>query len=196
MNAKEIKFLELFEEFSKIDINLDKIAIGKMLKKFMDLDLNLAVNVWEFLASSKEAKLASDEKLAELVGFEFLNLFFVKNNARTIKAIVDIASVRRAVYQYSKNAGSEKALVILVDFLASNKIAQAEEVLKVLVKNTRIHYGKTLKTVLEKVFIELLKKNPAKIEMNKKLAELSLTYIAKIKTEEKAMLEQRIKEIR
>ena len=52
-----------------------------------------------------------------------------------------------------------------------------------------------MKRVLEQVFVELLKKNPAKIEMSKKLSTLLLTYIRNIKTDERAMLEQRIREI-
>jgi len=196
MNAKEIKFLELFEEFAKIDIVTDKLALGKILKKFMDIDYTTAINVWEFLSASKESKLANDEKLAETVGFELLNFFHTKQPSKCIKTIVEIASIRRAVYQYAKNAGQEKSLNILVDFLIAGKVAVGDEIFKALHKNTRIHYGQTMKRILERVFIELLKKNPAKIEMNKKLADLFLIYIAKVKTEERAMLEQRIKETR
>jgi len=196
MNAKEVKFLELFEEFSKIDILENKLALSKSLKSFMTLDYNLAVNVWEFLACAKEHRLAKEEKFAELVGFEFLNLFSANNATKTAKVLADVPSVRRAVYQYSKNAGQEKSLQVLVDYLVAGKVLVADEIFKVLAKNQRIHYGQAMKRVLERVFIELLKKNPSKIEMNKKLADLFLVYIAKVKTEEKAMLEQRIKETR
>jgi len=196
MTAKEIKFLELFEEFSKLDLVADKLVVSITLKSFLALDFNMAINVWEFLSATKEDRLAKDDNLAEVVGFEIFNLYFASNSARTIKAIVDSSSIRRAVYQYSKNAGLEKSLQILVDFLLAGKVAIADEIFKVLCKNTRIHYGQAMKRILERVFIELLKKNPNKIEMNKKLADLFLVYIAKIKTEERAMLEQRIKETR
>ena len=75
------------------------------------------------------------------------------------------------------------------------KTAPAEEFFKCLVKNERIAYGPFMKTLLERVFIELMKKNPAKkMEMPRKLGTLLLAYIAKIKTDEKAMLEQRVRE--
>jgi len=196
MNAKELKFLELFEELVKIDIAADKLALNKTLKKLMDFDYAMAVNAWEFFAAAKEERLGADEKFAEVVGFEILNFFHTRAGQKCAKAVADSAGIRRAVYQYSSRAGEEKALAILVDLLAANKVLIADELLKALSKNTRIHFGQTMKRILERVFIELLKKNPSKIEMNKKLAELFLTYIKKIKTEEKAMLEQRVKETR
>ena len=196
MNAKELKFLELFENLVKIDLVTDKLTLNKLLKNLIDFDFSMAINAWEYFANAKENRLIKEEKFAEVVGFEILNFYHTKQSTKTAKAVAETPGVRRAVYQYSKHAGEEKALAILVDLLVANKVAIADEILKVLVKNTRIHFGQTLKRILERVFIELLKKNPNKIEMHKKLAELFLVYIKKVKTEEKAMLEQRIKETR
>ena len=196
MTAKELKFLELFEDFVKIDIIADKLNFSKMLKQFMDFDYALSVNLWEYLSLAKEPQLINDCKYAAVVGFEILNLIYAKGDAKCLKIIADVAAIRRAVYQYTAKAGEEKALVIIVDLLINNKLIVAEEVFKCLAKNTRIHYGQTMKRILERVFIELLKKNPTKIILNKKLADLFVIYIKKIKTEERAMLEQRIKETR
>jgi len=196
MNSKEIKFLELFEEFSKIDIISDKLSLSKVLKKFMDFDYAMAVNVWEYLATSKEERLIADVKFASVIGFDFLNQFYTRAGAKCIKIISDNPSIRRAVYQHAKEAGDEKALQIMVDLIVAGKLPVANEFFKCVAKNPRIHYGQTIKAILEKVFIELLKKNPSKIVMSQKVADLFLEYIYKIKTEEKAMLEQRIKETR
>ena len=76
-----------------------------------------------------------------------------------------------------------------------NKTDVAEEYFKCLVKNERIAYGPFMKEVLERLFIEILKKNPAKrVEMSRKLSSLMTTYIGKIKTDERSMLAQRVKE--
>ncbi|MCL2847358.1 MAG: hypothetical protein FWE13_01230 [Firmicutes bacterium] len=196
MNSKEIKFLELFEEFSKIDIVNDKSSFSKSLKKFLDFDYALAVDLWEYLSNSKEEKLIKDEKFATAIGFDFFNQFYAKASIKCIKTINDNASIRRSVYQHAKEANDEKALQIIVDLIVAGKLPQADEIFKGLTKNTRIHYGQAIKKILEKVFIELLKKNPNKVVMSQKQADLFLNYIGKIKTEEKAMLEQRIKETR
>ena len=196
MNAKELKFLELFEEFLQIDIITDKIALSKSLKKLMDFDYIMAQNVWEYLSSTKEDKLIKDASYASVIGYEFLNLFYAKAAQKCVKSIVDVAAIRRSVFQYNAKASDEKALQILVDLLIANKLPTSDEIFKSLAKNPHIHYGQSIKRILERVFIELLKKNPTKIIMSAKLADLFLTYIRKIKTEEKAMLEQRIKETR
>jgi len=194
MTAKELKFLEMFEEFSRLDIVNDKLSTTKLLKKLLDFDYQMAVNLWEYVSNSKENKLASDENYSIAVGYEFFNLFYAKASIKCVKTILDVSSIRRSVYQYSRYAGDENALQIIVDLIAAIKLPAADEILKCLIKNTRIHYGQTLKRILEKVFIELLKKNPNKIELSKKTADLYLSYINKIKTEEKAMLIQRINE--
>ena len=196
MDAKELKFLEMFESFLKIDIENDKITFAKTIRNFLDLDYGKAVDLWEYLASVREDKLIKDEKFAETVGFDMFNQFYARAGIKCVKSLTITAAIRRAVYQHSKHAGLENSLKILIEFLTTNKLDQAEEVFKCLLKNGRIHYGQTMKRILETVFVELLKKNPAKIEMNRKLADLLLIYIWKIKTDERAMLEQRIKEIR
>ena len=196
MNAKELKFLELFEQFVRIDIAADKLALGKFMTKFMNLDYQMAINVWEYLATVRESKLASDEKLADILGFELFNQFYTVAAVKCAKAIAEVGAIRRAVYQYTKRAGEENALTILVESSVTNKLDATEEMLKCLVKNPRIHYGQTLKRALERINVELLKKNAGKATLPKKLADLFLVYVGKIKTDEKAMLVQRIKERR
>ncbi|MCL2061294.1 MAG: hypothetical protein FWH03_01535 [Firmicutes bacterium] len=194
MNAKTFKFYELFEGFVKLDAAADKMGLSKAFRNFMELDYALASDVWDYAILTREERLVKDERLAEVFGFEVLNQFYAFSSQKCIKSICDTPAIRRAIYQYSKNAGTESALKIFTDLLVTNKLVPAEEVLKCLAKNERIHYGKTLEIVLKRVFIELLSKNPAKISMSKKLYELLLVYVRKIKTDERAVLEQRIKE--
>ena len=53
-----------------------------------------------------------------------------------------------------------------------------------------------MKTLVEKLFVEILKKNNnTRIAVPKKVSALLLSHIAKIKTDERALLEQRLKEI-
>jgi len=168
----------------------------KLIKQFMDLDYAMASNVWDYLATVYEDKMTRDEKISKVLGGEFFKLFFERAELKCIKLLIDESAIRRAVYQYCGHASENKQTGIVIELLVGAKVLKAEEIFKCLVKNEKIHYGKTLRTILEKMFISLLKKNPQKLILNKKVAELLLTYIRKIKTEEKAMLEQRIKEIK
>jgi len=195
MNPKDLRFYELFEAFFKTDFTADRLGLQKSFKRFLDLDYQIAVDVWDYLCTTRENELTKDERLANILGFDLLNVFYTRAGQKCVKAINTIPTIRRAVYQYTKHGATETAQNILVELLVANKIIPAEELLRCLHKNTRIHYGKTIQQILERVFIELLKKNPAKIEMPRKLSDLFLSFIRRIKTDEKAMLEQRIKEI-
>ena len=194
MTPKQLKFLSVFEELSKSD-PLDGATLEKHITSLINLDFALAIDVWDYLATTREDKLIKNEAAAITLGSDVLELFYKKAAPKTVKALSDVASVRRAVYQYSPDAGKNTAFAVLVDLLAANKVDAADDIFKCLVKNERIQYGPVMKTVLERLFIELLKKNPSKrLEMPRKLSSCLIVYVSKIKTDERAMLEQRIRE--
>ena len=194
MNPKQLKYLTLFEQMGKNE-PVSEESVKKYFPAFINLDYALAVDVWDYLSTTREAEISAKPEQAKLLGDSALDLFYKKVAQKAVKAIADLPAVRRAVYQYSPAAGSGTAFGILVDLLSANKTDQAEEIFKCLIKNERIQYGPVLKSVLERLFIEILKKNPSKkLEMSRKLATLLLSYVSKIKTDERAMLEQRIRE--
>ncbi len=195
MNAKTLKYMQLFENFVKTDFLIDKKTLQKSMKGFLDLDYALAVEVWDYLVTTRESQLINDKKLASVLGELMFGVFYERAATKCVKAVCDAPSIRRAVYQHSPEAGKNDNFNVLVDLLAGGKTDAADEILKCLIKNERIRFGETMKRVLEQLFVELLKKNPAKIEMSKKLSTLMLAYIKKIKTDERPMLEQRIREI-
>lgn len=174
----------------------DPKTLTKHLKGFMDLDYALATEVWDYLATTFEPKLAADAKMAAAFGQTAFEVFFGRAQTKCIKAVNDLPAVRRAVFQYNPTACTGDAFTMTVDAMAANKTKEAEEIFKCLVKNPHIKYGAIMKSLLERLFIEILKKSASKkIEMSKKLSALLQTYIAKIKTDERSMLEQRVREV-
>ena len=195
MNSKQLKYLTLFEEMSKADVKNEATA-KKYISDFINLDFTLALDVWDYVCSTRENLFVKDENISAVWGVNALKTFYAQNSQKTVKALCDNAVIRRVVYQYCTGATQNEAFGILTDLLLSGKLAPAEEIFKCLVKNERIEYGPFMKNLLERLFIEILKKSSSKkIEMPRKLASLMLTYVGKIKTDEKAMLTQRIKEI-
>ena len=195
MNAKNLKYLQLFETFVQTDFLIDKKGLQNSMKGFLNLDYALAVDTWDYLITTRENSIINDKKLASVLGETIFGIFYEKAPQKCAKAIADVPSIRRAVYQHSPEAGVGNNFNVLLDFLVAGKIDIADEIFKCLIKNERIRFGETMKRLLEQLFIELLKKNPAKIEMSKKLQTLMLTYIRKIRTDERPMLEQRMREI-
>lgn len=194
MNAKQLKFLSLFEDMCKAD-PVAEATVKKFIPSFLNLDYSMALDVWDYLCSAHEDVLGKTPQASNLIGCTVLDLFYKKGAPKTVKGIADMPAVRRMIYQYAPSAGEGTAFAILVDLLSGNKVDAADDIFKCLVRNERIAYGKVMKALLERLFIEILKKNPAKkIEMSRKLSALLLTYVSKIKTDERAMLEQRIRE--
>lgn len=196
MTSKQLKFYQLFGEMCrKTDIATNQTALSGSISALLELDYMLAQDGWEYLATVHESTMSSKKEAGLNIGQIPLNLFYARAQIKCIKTVIDVPTIRRAVYMYNPLCGTGAGFSILTDAIVSSKTAEAEEILKCLVKNATIEYGAILKTVLERVFIELLKKSPTKkIELNKKQITLLLTYISKIKTDERAMLEQRIKE--
>lgn len=196
MNSAQLKFFQMFADFARSDIE-DAKSLEKSVKGFLALDYPRAVDVWEYLTATYEAELADPAK-ALLYGDSIYKIFKSKAASKVSKTIMDVPSVRRAVFQYCPNIGEGDYFNMLVDLLVMNKVAAADEILKCVSKNTNnvMGYGPYMKAVLERLFIEILKRSDTKrIEMSRKLSALLLGYISKIKTDERAMLEQRIREL-
>lgn len=198
MNAKQLKFLKQFASLSRVDAVTDVKGLCDNMKAFIDLDFSLALDVWEYLTIDKEGTLAENVALAEIYADTLYEMFAAKNETRTVKAINELPSVRRAVFQYSPHTHEGAFFEIAVDMTVAGKVKECDEIFKCVVKNESmaIGYGAYMKNLIERVFIEILKKSAnKKVEMSKKMTTLLLSYIAKIKTDERSLLEQRIREI-
>ena len=194
MNAKQFKYLQTFAQYVQDGLT-DEKATKKHLSTLLQLDYALALDTWDYICTACEQEIAASEEKGKLFGSTIFSLFYDKNAQRTVKALLELPQVRKAVFAYSPSANGGLAFSLLIDALVANKTETAEEYFKCLVKNERIAYGPFMKEVLERLFIEILKKNPSKrVEMSRKLSALMMTYIGKIKTDERAMLLQRVKE--
>ncbi|MCL2256569.1 MAG: hypothetical protein FWC11_06985 [Firmicutes bacterium] len=194
MDTKKFKFLQTFESFIQVDFFSDKNILTKHMKSFLSLDYSQAIDVWVYLITTRENDLLKNTRIATMLGDDMFNLFFSNNSQKCLKALSDEIMLKKAVYQYCANSLTGENFKLLVNLIVSTKLEFADEILKCVIKNEKIKYGEAMKKLLEAIFIELLKKNPQKIILNKKQTELLLGYVKKIKTDERAMLEQRIKE--
>lgn len=196
MNSAQLKFLQMFDDFAQVDI-ADKTAVEKQFKLFLNFDFNRAVDLWDYCLATYEERM-SDPTEALFFGEKLYKLFKAKAAPKAQKILLDDPYVRRGIFQYGPNIGDGEYFNLLVDLCVMNKTAQADEILKCAVRNSnnKMTFGAYMKSVIERLFIEILKRSTSKrVEMSRKLSTLLLGYISKIRTEEKAMLEQRIKEL-
>lgn len=186
MNANQIKFYKTLADFFRAEQTAANVK--KYMTALNTLDTNRAAEVWEYLATAYETETVYCDTV--------FRIFYDKSAKNTVKVLTSVPAIRKMVFGLSAHVGDEDMLTIESDLILGNKLADAEEILKCIVRNPNAHFGKYMKKLVERLFIEILKKNGnARIAMSRKTCTLLLTYIAKIKTDERALLEQRIKEI-
>jgi hypothetical protein len=187
MKKATVEFYNNLFELARSD-RAEPAAAAEIFGRLIAYDFGAAAEVWEYLLLSS-ARPDTYKALGENV----FSVFCAANASRANKLIVENDAVRAVLYSASPTAADGHAGAAALYFLSANKIAESEEILRALIKNPDA--GALCKHLTEKLFAALAEKNGGKPAMPKKLAELLLAATAKIKTPERAIIEQRIKEI-
>lgn len=195
MNAKEIKFLQLFETFSKKDYLHNFDALKSSMKAFMDLDFSYGLIIWEYIAVTYESFLGQSKEADMMISDAMFAFLSARAVTKVLKAMQESEILNKTAYQYSSHALTDVRFTHFSDLILSSKFSLADEIIRHLNKNEYISFGEFMKKSFDRIIVELLKKNPAKIEMNKKLKDYLWGAVRKVRTSEKAMLEQRLREI-
>ncbi len=199
MNAATQKFYQKFASLCKKDYLSDKEALPKFFRFCIDHDYAKAVEIWEFFLSEHDALAASDPSAASLLGDKIFAVFAQRSQPKALKLLLESSDIRRAVLTYSPEAMTGLTFDMTAQLLMSSKVEDAEELLKAAHKNTCSRsYGQIMKDLVEKILVEVMKKanvSGKKPDLPKKTAASLLSCIAKIRGGEKALLEQRIKEL-
>lgn len=196
MNAKQIKYYDLMSELFTSDM-LKAATVDKIFGAVLKLDYVYAEDLWEYMLVRFDAKL-KDKAVAELYVDRVFDLFCAAALPRALKTVNERATVQRAVFGFSPTADEGEIFSLPVNLLLANKIDTVDAIFKNLSKNElmSVSFGGYLVKFLDKFFIELMKKNSQhKVELNRKQSTLLMSYAQKVKTDEKAMLVQRIKEV-
>ena len=198
MNTKQLKFYQILKEINTLNVFTDSKRLLDCINKAIVLDYYSAVEIWEFLILDNEDALAKDIPLAFILCDKITEVFEAKANVKYVKTLSENTTVCRAVYQYSPTClGKSGAIVNAAGYLASSKLDISDQILSSAFKNNsnKKTVGEFMKAVVEKLFIELLKKSTdGKVRLARKTSDFLLGYVNKIKTPEKALLIQRLKE--
>lgn len=199
MDSKVLSFFNAFTKFAKEDIESNPDAILTFFKSVIKLDYERFIDCWEYVIT-KNDKLLSREYFDKILTIDTLTMARDKNSLKTTKAIVANPVIAKAIYTDSMYACTDASLELLVGLLITQKLSEADVILKLIQKNTAAKkpFGQFMVEITDKLFFELLKKQgnvSLKVDMPKKLAQLLTAYISKIRGPERALLEQRIREI-
>lgn len=193
MNIKTYKFYKGIFELAETDYYNDPAAVARFFRKTLEFDFDIAAELWDYLITDALNSEVPAEAAAGSLGDNVLAVMIKKNASKTYRCIVEKETVAHALYAMPDMPGPA-AKDALVHFLMGAKLEDADAALKAMQKSA--NYGAAMKELLEKLFEEIKKKtDSAKVTMPKKTAEFLRANIAKIKSKERALVEQRIKEI-
>ncbi|MDR3022013.1 MAG: hypothetical protein LBU60_05015 [Clostridiales bacterium] len=197
MDAKHIKFLQLFSELAKVKVD-DIASMETKLVPIIKLDFCFGLDIWEYLSITNEEAYTKNVAMSEFLGNRVLELFFSFSSQKTIYAVESIDAIAKFVFCYNPHADKGIPLDIVLNALVTNKIDLANFVLSNVQKNNRVSFDNYLKTIVEHcivVHIKKLDKSTKNMPFPKKQANLLLEYIAKVRGPNRALLEQRLKEV-
>lgn len=199
MTAKQLKFYQILKKVNTLNVFTEMDKLLDSMKQVINLDYYAATELWEFLILDNESKLQKDIPLAAVLCDKISQVFETKALTKYVKTLSENPVICRAAYTYSPSCYVRPESVShLVTYLVPAKIDDAAEILSCANKNTsnKATFGEFMKAVVEKLFIELLKKaDDGRVRINRKTAALVQEYINKIKGPEKALLTQRLKEV-
>lgn len=196
MTAKEQKFLSLFADAARQDLPRSGDAFLRAMSGLVRHDFMSAVLAWEYFLSERDIAMNKDKALAGLLTDGVEKIFEAQAASRFVRLLTDSAPVRDAIYRRSATALSRPETAgYAAQMLLSGRDAESEELMKSAMKNPSGGFGPFMSAVVDRLIIELSKKNPSRPSFPKKLAAHVLAFSEKIKGPEKAFIAQRIREL-
>lgn len=198
MDTKKAKYIDAVFNYFSTDLTRDNNAVQTLLDELCSIEVNEAFAMWEYLLIRQEKKLAEEKTMETLITRPLAQL--TEKSNRTPKIVLETPMLLKALYFYNPAPAEGISLDIAIYGLMSGKVSQAEEIFKYLLKNTasKKTYGENMRIIVETLFMELLKKKGGtskKVDLNKKLQTTLVQYVKKISGPERALLEQRIREV-
>lgn len=196
MNAKEQKYLGMLKRIMRLELPAQGKEYIAVMKELAAFDYASAVTLWEFFLTESDSALGRSE-YAELLVDRTEKLMEEMSATKFARSLAESAIIRSGIYRRSATAlRRAETIGYEVQFVLGGKFDESEDVLKNAMKNNGgAYYGKFLAAVVDRMIIELVKKNPAKPSFPKKQATHILEYSEKIKGPEKALIAQRIREL-
>ncbi len=197
MNAKQIKNYEILSEFFASD-TLKQAAVDKYFGAMLKLDYTLAEDLWEYMLIRDDGNLKNPTFAALYVDHVY-SLFAAASEAKAAKTLIDRPVITRAVFRFSPTVKAGDFFAIPVGLLVANKTDLADTILKHVMQNDAMgcSFGAYMIEYLDRCFIEIMKKDAQRrVKLSAKQTALLTSTVQKVKGDERAMLIQRVKEVK
>lgn len=197
MNAKQIKNYEILSEFFASDM-LKQAAVDKYFGAMLKLDYSLAEDLWEFMLIRNDGNLKNPTFAALYIDHVY-SLFSAAASAKVAKTLTDRPVIMRAVFRFSPSVKEGELFAMPIGYLVANKTETADAILKHVMQNEAMtaSFGAYMIDFLDRCFIEIMKKDAQRrVKLSAKQTALLTSTVQKVKGDERAMLIQRVKEVK
>lgn len=197
MNAKQIKYYEILGEFFASDM-FKAAAVDKYFGAMLKLDYALAEDLWEYMLIKNDDNL-KNAAFAALYLDHVYGLFSKTAAAKVTKTLVDRPVIMRAIFRFSPSVKEGELFALPISLLVANKTDTVDAILKHVAANEamKCSFGAYMIDFLDRAFIEMMKKDAQRrVKLSAKQATLLTATVQKVKGDERAMLIQRVKEVK
>lgn len=199
MNTKQKTILDLIFELSSHDYVTSHLHIKIFFDKLLAVGLGEAVEYYCYLTAKHQNDYIKNEQFAAALCDGVFSQMYKKEGQRALKALGDDPEFLRSVYTYSSAAADGELLEYLLNAVYTQKFDRAQDIMRALMKNKRIDgFGQAMKALADSVITEAFRraaKEGKKASLPRSVSAFLLESAQRIKSTERAVVEQRIKEI-
>ena len=163
------------------------------LSHTLNYDFDTAVNLWEYFLEKYEKVFYVIKKANAALSTDTLKLFYEKSLTKTLKMLSENAVLKKYLLTSSFVAFDETIKNTVSQAIVANRTENADEYLKFLCRHEE--FGKIMMEIIVSVREKLLLKADNNLHLTKKQSTYLNSYATKIKSSDKAVVIQRIKEI-
>ena len=181
MNNKELRKYDLL-------VQIGNQGGALALKELAGIDFNTAVEMWEYKMTKNPDTFNGDD------------VFGILSNVSESKlraAVLNNTALLKLIYGANSESCTGANLEFLASLIVTSKIAEAEEILKMVKNNATGDFTERMKAVVDAVFeLSMGKTGTKKATLNHKQTILLFDFVSKMKSgTTKNLLTQRLKEL-
>lgn len=194
MDQKTKNFFNAVSEIALFNMEAHPQMLTGALQQAINYDFDIAVSLWEFYLEKYETVFLKVKKTNQCLSIDALEVFLQKSEQKTTKAICSSAILKKYLLGESDVAFSPYVINYVVSAVIAGKMETADVFVKSLLKHEK--FGKIWMEILSQTREKLLAKHHgATLRLPPKTTNYFNSYAQKIKSSEKAVLLQRIKEL-
>ena len=193
MNAKKLRQYGLIIELSKTAAGDAKLPM--LLAELCTVDFVSAFEMWEYMLAQYQSQL-NDASICANIEDKPFGMFMRISETKARQMLCDSQPLQKLVYGTTATAAAGNNLAFVVNLILSNKLDEADEMLRCLKNNPNIDFNEKMRVVIDNLFATYCTRNAVKVPVfNKKQVKMLTSHIEKVRGPNKALLTQRLKEL-